>query len=95
MLFAKRSSFLILLLLLHSCGGNPFSKSSGHDSSEELIEAESYSYELREKDCSTGPHSFETFNETCRALKNDELNNGCAKKERDDLFKKSECSGQE
>lgn len=57
-------------------------------------ETEDYTYELNEKNCTTGLKSFQTFYETCDALKNDELNNNCAFSKRKKLFETSYCPGE-
>lgn len=54
---------------------------------------ENYTYELKEKHCSTGVQSFETMVDTCDALKNDKKNNYCAKSEREELFINHSCVG--
>ena len=51
-----------------------------------------YSYELATKKCTTGKHQFDTLIEVCEALKNNDLNKGCALEERKELFDTS-CPG--
>lgn len=56
-------------------------------------EAEGYSYELRSTSCSTGKHSFGSFEKACEGLVDDDLNNQCAFEKREELFVNSECPG--
>ena len=55
--------------------------------------AEEYKYELKSSSCSTGVQSFATLQQTCEGLKNDQLNNFCAKSEREALFINHNCVG--
>jgi hypothetical protein len=59
----------------------------------EPAEAEAYSYELRTDSCSTGKHSFGSFDNACKALNDNELNKECALSEREELFNNSQCVG--
>lgn len=88
---------LILLGLFVSCGNptdllpNPEGNQTIYKT--EPAQAEAYSYELRTLSCSTGKHSFETFEAVCGALKDHELNKECALEKREDLFINSQCPG--
>jgi hypothetical protein len=53
----------------------------------------SYSYDLTQNGCSTGAHTFNSIAEYCSALKNDALNEGCAKDLRASLFAEKDCPG--
>lgn len=57
---------------------------------EDLVE--NFSYQYSEAFCETGYHSFNTLNAYCEALRNDVLNNGCARAQRQDAFY-NRCSG--
>ncbi len=47
---------------------------------------ENYSYDYTENGCKTGAHSFSDLASYCKALQNEDLNNGCAGKMRNDAF---------
>jgi hypothetical protein len=55
---------------------------------------EQYNYELTEIECTTGEQKADTFDQICIALKDDSLNNQCAKEDREILFNNSRCKGQ-
>lgn len=59
----------------------------------EPAKEEPYSYELIGKSCHTGEHEFGTFQAVCQGLRDNNLNQGCAEGEREDLFINSECEG--
>ena len=54
-------------------------------------EAEQYSYELKNRSCTTGEQSFSTLAKTCEGLMDDKLNNDCARDEREELFESHDC----
>ena len=89
--------FLIILtfLSLFSCG-NPKKALGLEPKKIQKIEPagpEEYSYQLHDGGCSTGEHSFTTFDQACNALKDDELNRQCAYEQREELFINAECAG--
>lgn len=57
-------------------------------------ESENYTYEIRGNSCTTGYHEFRTFYETCQALRDDNLNNDCAKNKREQLYLSEQCAGE-
>ena len=59
----------------------------------EPAQVEAYTYELRTRSCSTGKHSFASFQTACDALLDHELNNQCAVDKREELFINSQCPG--
>lgn len=88
---------LIFLGALVSCGGPqgfwPDPSDSQTVYKTEPAVAEAFSYELRTRSCSTGKHSFGTFEAACDALKDDALNKDCAEEKREELFTNSACPG--
>lgn len=85
----KNIVIISALLMLVSCGKNPlpWNKDMVAMEAVEPAQAEMYSYELGNRDCSTGKHSFHTFVEVCHALLDNELNNHCVEEERLELHK--------
>ncbi|MFZ3230288.1 MAG: hypothetical protein WA160_08790 [Pseudobdellovibrio sp.] len=51
-----------------------------------------YTYDLTENGCPTGEHSFSSLESMCDGLKNDSLNNFCARNLRYSKFQ-SDCPG--
>lgn len=92
----KALTVTLFSLFFISCGQqvNPFDGSFQTQSIEsESAVTEQYHYELTEVDCTTGEQSKATFNEICVALKDDNINNQCAKEDREILFNNSRCEG--
>jgi len=93
--------FIALLMfssLLASCGSPEdfIQDPRGNDKTiykTQPAEAEAFTYELRSKSCSTGKHSFGSFENACKALIDEELNNECAIEKREELFLNSDCPG--
>lgn len=50
---------------------------------------EGYSYYFEEEDCDTGEQIFYRLKDACEGVLNDELNNYCAKEERQQLYESS------
>ncbi len=60
---------------------------------ENVTNSFNYSYEMNGPDCSTGRHVFYSLTELCRCLQDEELNNFCARQDRQSAFV-SHCDGQ-
>ena len=79
---------LILLtftFIFISCGHetNPFlTEVSTQEIEVESAVSEQYNYELTEVECTTGEQKADTFELICIALKDDFLNNQCAREDR-------------
>jgi hypothetical protein len=76
---------LLAFLAAPSCGPAPFKPAK-----RVTIKPSSYSYEFNGQGCKTGKHSFRTEDEYCRALMDDELNNHCARSQRENTYN-SQC----
>tara|TARA_Y100000385_G_C13000479_1_gene596961 strand:+ start:180 stop:470 length:291 start_codon:yes stop_codon:yes gene_type:complete len=91
-------NFVILAFLsafMVSCGqnSNVWPTSEASIESVEPATSENYTYQFSGFRCNTGPQSAATFSEICSALKNDELNQGCAQDKREELYINAECPG--
>lgn len=91
----KKLSLLLTLMIFISCGkDSPLIPGSDTVTYKyEPAEGEEYSYELRGTACTTGVHTYTTFEEVCSALTDEELNNSCAEDKRIELFTNEECPG--
>jgi hypothetical protein len=56
-------------------------------------EDKKFTYELSENGCSTGSHTFESLEEQCAALKNEDINHGCAYGMRKSHYEQQKCPG--
>lgn len=93
----KITLLILTSLFLISCG-----KNSRFESPTDLISAYTaptkgsveevlFTYELSAGGCTTGYHEFTSFEATCEALLNEDLNNSCAKDKRVSLYETSGC----
>ena len=80
----SRLTFLAFLTA-PSCGPAPFKPAK-----RVTIKPSSYTYEFNDHGCKTGKHTFRTEYEYCQALMDDELNNYCARSDRENTYN-SQC----
>jgi hypothetical protein len=87
--------FLLVIINLISCGkDSPLTPGRSETIYKvEPAQAEDYSYEFTKRDCTTGVQAFQTLIQACDGLRNNDLNNECAKEKREELFVNSKCSG--
>ena len=93
----KILSLLLLSVIFVSCGKsiNSFLPESEAQAAEvESAVSENYEYGFRTRSCQTGTHAARTHTEICTMLSDEELNDNCAKEEREVLFENSSCSGE-
>ncbi len=85
---------IILLLFFTGCGVSDlalFGQQQRVTKTTAPAQYEQYSYSLQSNDCITGKHMDQTLKGICELLKNDVLNNNCAKEERERLYQNSGC----
>jgi hypothetical protein len=66
---------------------------SGSDSNKSSNSSESYSYDITLNNCPTGKHTFSSKEALCKGLKDDTLNDHCAREVRRQEFSARSCSG--
>jgi hypothetical protein len=79
--FVKAACVLVILLMSFRCALRRDNRN------QEL----SYSYSFDVNHCPTGEHRFSTKEEYCSALRDDQLNGGCANQERMQLASQQGC----
>lgn len=80
----KISLITLSLFIVTSCGKE---KTVRKFKSEAM--PESYSYYFEKEDCDTGEQIFYRLKDACAGILDDELNNYCAKEERQQLYESS------
>jgi hypothetical protein len=74
----KFSFACLLLSMITACGS-------------ESKDSETLRYQFEQNGCNTGSHEFKKLEDMCQALKDDQLNQGCALSLRLDHFEQSGC----
>ena len=84
----RKLVILTLMFLASSCSKETLSKLTNGNNNN----AQTLSYTLTENGCSTGEQYFSTQDDMCDGLKNDSLNNYCARNLRYQKFQ-NDCPG--
>ncbi len=79
-----RICLLLAVLFTLGCGSG----------AEENHVSSTYQYEFSLNECKTGTHVFNSVQEECDGLRDEKLNQGCARSFREDHFKALHCVGE-
>lgn len=80
-----------VLAMVAACGkSDSASDGSGGSSSSRTL---SYTYSFNDNGCKTDKHSFASIEAYCNGLRDEALNNGCARTMRKNSFQQAGCPG--